>query len=289
MDMVKTAWQIIAGVYCLRYALYGKQWGHGGGLYKIIFGIAGLLLLAAIVRNNAWIALSILFIGILPYKQTIIWLSKQIALKGLKDLGRAWGVKPSFDSKNGLFQVRMENPEGGDCRMWAGNVITEARSLHPGVRTTQKYYMLAFVLKLQKPSPFQCSIMKGWSSPKYFEKEWRHTTTMQGGMFALNMGGLLAEGDDTGGKAVELASYASLPDERFGSFTVMGTEEEKFHSVFSGETLEEFFDSAFSTLQYEMNVTPTSVNIYTIYCGGQIQKRNMDFLQKLSVRIESMA
>jgi hypothetical protein len=144
--------------------------------------------------------------------------------------------------------------------------------------------MLGFVVRLDREPAFRCALTKGWNAPKYHEKEWRENTTMQGEVFAMSMGDLLVEGGrETGGSVERLAEQPNVEDGRFQRFHALRCDNpEAFGRVFQGELLDEFFASAYQTMQYELNVTPTSVNIYTTYCGPEHARRNAEFLERLA-------
>lgn len=93
----------------------------------------------------------------------------------------------------------------------------------------------------------------------------------------------------TGGDPEALQDYDLSRDELFYPlYKIRETRQDFFDQVFAGELLDDFFTSAFSTLSYEMNLTPSSVNIYVPYCGIELVKRHMDYLKKLAIRIQAL-
>lgn len=273
------AWRIAlatVGMVWLRTVLYTVQWGHGGAIKKIL----GLIICGVLIwplaefspDSHAWL-LAAGAIWLFPYRQLAIAMLRRTTVAAARRLALEWGT--TLKESGDLWEASAEN-------RWMGNVLTRARSLHPGVSTAQTYYMLGFSVRLVAPPSFQCSIMKGWSDPKYFAVEWRETTTLQGEVFAMSFGQTLDDGGrKTGGDPAELAEW-ELPDPRFGSFFVRGSGREQFDRVFTGELLDVFFGCAALAAQFEMNVTPTSVNIYTVYGAHPMQRRNVDFLQRLA-------
>lgn len=161
------------------------------------------------------------------------------------------------------------------------------RSLHPSVRTSLTYRRWATVIRLPGASRFTCSIMRGLSSPKYHTSEWRENTTIQGQMMSLPMGTTLAEGGrDTGASTELLAGHEPTTDDGFAKlFTVTTNDPDAFDAAFSGQILEQFLKTALQTLQYELNVTPTSVNIYTTLSKGDVQAANLAFLERLAAAV----
>ena len=276
------AWRIalaLVGLIWLRTVIYTVQWAHGGIIKKFIgIVICGLLIwpLADFSpASHVWL-LAAGVIWLFPYRQLAVAILKSTTVAAARRLAREWGT--TLEEHGDLW-------DASAGKRWIGNVLTRARSLHPGVSTTQTYYMLGFSVKLDSPPPFQCSIMRGWADPKYFASEWRETTTMQGEVFALSLGSLMNEGDrKTGGDPAALANW-ELADPRFQHFVAKGTDRESFDEVFAGKLLEAFVECASQTVQFELNVTPTSVNIYTIYVAYARQKRNADFLQQLAEKL----
>lgn len=279
------AWRItlaIVGLVWLRTVLYAVQWGHGGAIKKVLgLVICGVLIwpLAEFSPDSrAWL-LAAGAIWLFPYRQLAIAILKRTTVAAARRLAQEWGT--TLKERGDLWEASAEN-------RWMGNVLTHARSLHPDVSTAQTYYMLAFSVRLDAPPPFLCSIMRGWSDPKYFAAEWRETTTLQGEVLAMSFGQMLDEdGRKTGGDPAVLADW-ELPDSRFGSFFVKGSGREPFDRVFMGE-LDVFFGCAALAAQFELNVTPTSVNIYTVYGAYPMQKRNADFLQRLAGQLSTPA
>lgn len=274
------------GLLWLRGALYSKRWGHGGPFVAGIQGVLGVALCAPLwiyaPAARVWLAAGAGLL-LLPWKQMALLLMERRIRKGLQAFAVEWGTEVEEESEGELVRVVRPGADGVR-KAWVGNVLTHVRSLHPGVSTQQTYRMLAFVVRLDEPPAFRCALTKGWSEPTYHEKEWRENTTMQGQMFAMSMGDLLTEGArETGGSVEELTEEPALEDERFEPFyTVRCDDAEAFARTFSGDLLEEFFGCAFQAVQFECNVTPTSVNAYSIYMGEKEQRRNLDFLDRLA-------
>ena len=269
------------GFILLRQVVYPISWGHSS-ISRLIASVVGVLLvrpLAGYSNAGFWLCVIGLILAWFPYVGLFLGLLSWSTESGLRQLAEE--QNRSFSKADGLFQVEKTPKEP----IWIGNVLTKARSLHPSVDREETYYMLAFVVELPSPPPLQCSLMKGWSSPKYFEREWRHSTMLRGDTLALSVDAFM-DGDsksrETGGKTAELSDFdAREHDERFAPFVALVNNREQFEKLFSGEFLEEFFSSAFSSLQFEFNMTPTSINIYTTYCGYETQKQNCELLSKL--------
>lgn len=149
--------------------------------------------------------------------------------------------------------------------------------------------MLAFVIELERQPPFLCSLMIGWEKPRYFEREWRATHVIQGEFLALPFGDIGLESDRgrvTGGRVADLAPYDDLPFEMPHGLVALGTAPSAFNDTLNGELLQQFRRLAVQTYPYELNVTPSSVNIYTTYCGSDVQLANQTFLESLARRLE---
>ena len=276
-------WRIalgVAGLVVLRQAIYAKVWGHGRWLRTALGVLAGAALVVPALRFNLGTQIPMAVLGILlgiPYRALVIRIGSRSTRRGLMRLAATRGTQ-CVEEEDELFGFRTEG-------LWAGNVITHVRSLHPGVRTQQRFYMLAFSVPLTTEPPFCASMMKGWQSPKYHERQWRTTTVMQGAMMSLSLGALREGGEVTGSDVADLANVSGLVDERFEGLNVMASDAEAFAATFEGEMLEPLFASAYSVLQYEMNVTKTCVNIYTTYCGPAVQQRHVEFLETLARRL----
>jgi len=290
------AWRIalvIIGLLFIRRYLYKKYWGHGGFLGRLVGIVIGLAFFIPLYRFDPQVALIMLAAGsvlFLPFGSYMKWKLKKETVKGLQQIASEWNMPFIDDSESGLFHTKKIENENEHSTMWIGNVGFHMRSIHPAVRTEETYWRLAFVIRLDALPPFQCSLIKGYTNPSYFEREWRKSTTIKGEMTMLNHGEMLEDDHgtrSTGGKVDTLQEYDSLDDRRWEQFHgLSGTHQERFIQVFSREILEDFFLSASSSPQYEMNITPTSLNILTFYCRGDVQKRHLQFLIRLKERLQ---
>ena len=273
------------GFTILRQVVYPSIWGHSGSS-RIASALVGVLLVRPLAGHSA-AGTALAIVGLLlcwfPYVQLFMGLLSWSTQSGLRQLAKE--REQAFATQDdGLFEMQ----KVAKSPIWVGNVLTKARSIHPASDREETYYMMAFVASLSAPPPFECSLMKGWSSPRYHEKEWRISTIMQGDTLSLTLEDFETKDKsrETGGQTEELKDYDVLArDERFAPFTALVKGEEEFEELFTGEFLEEFFESAFSSLQFEFNVTPTSVNIYTTYVGYETQKLNFELLLKLAQRL----
>jgi hypothetical protein len=167
--------------------------------------------------------------------------------------------------------------------------LTHKGSIDPAVKRAEVGYMLAFVIELDHEPPFQCSLMIGWEKPRYFEREWRATHVIHGEFLSLPFGevGLASDrGRATGGTVSKLEPYVTMPDNLSGKVAAIGTSPDWFARVFTPELLARFFEVATRTYPYELNVTPSSVNIYTTYCDAEVQQANLELLEELAARLE---
>lgn len=273
------AWRIALaaiGLLLLRGVLFSPQWGHGGPLRRLFGAAVCLLLVSPLVTRHpgsAWVLVPVAAVWLFPFQWLVLGALRRAGLAGGRLIARQWDAPLKTDGD--LWEVVQ-----GDRARWMGNVLTRVRSLHPGVAAQKTYYMLAFSLKLAAPPPVLCSIMRGWTSPKYYDSEWRQTTMMQGDFVGLSLGDALHEGKiPTGGSASALRRV-DAPDPRLGGFTaVAASDAAAFAALFSGALLDVLLDAASRTFQFEMNVTPTTVNVYTTYCGPAAQKAIVVFLE----------
>ncbi len=281
----------LLGLLLVRGFIYPRGWGHRGILHVLV-ALLGVALTVPLIRYSSFglvIAFGAAPIMLLPYRDFAVGYLKARARAGLRQLAERWDTELIEEPESGRWDVVVER---NGAKTWVGNVLTHQKSIHPGVRKSETGYMLAFVTELKQPAPFQCSLLVGWERPRYFEQEWRATQVMQGDYLALAFGDLLADterGRTTGGKVEDLATFSDLPETSLRSFSVIGTHQGEFARVFTNDFIDEFVAVAARTYPYELNVTPSSVNIYTTYCDAEVQKANIDFLEKLMARLEPTA
>jgi|GEM_PF-2174727 len=279
----------LVGLLLLRGFLYPRGWGHRsiGTVLLAVIGAALTFPLAGYSRTGLLIVLAAAPVLLFPYRKLAIAYMKARTRSGLLQLAQRWGTELREDPDSGRWDV-VRQRDGG--RAWVGNVLTRQGSIHPGVKRKRTGYMLAFVIELDREPPFQCSLMIGWEKPRYFEREWRATHVIQGDFLSLPFGELGLERDrgrPTGGALAALAPYESVPEISARGFTAIGTQPQEFARVFNGDLLGEFLRVARRTYPYELNVTPSSVNIYTTYCDAEVQGSNVEFLERLAARLES--
>lgn len=279
----------LVGLLLLRGFLYPRGWGLRsiGSVLLAVIGAALTLPLASYSRTGLVIVLIAAPVLLFPYRKLAIAYMKARTRSGLRQLAQRWGTELHEDPDSGRWEVIRQRDRG---KAWVGNVLTRQGSIHPGVKRKRTGYMLAFVIELDREPSFQCSLMIGWEKPRYFEREWRATHVIQGDFLSLPFGELGLESDrgrPTGGALAALAPYESVPEISARGFTAIGTQPQQFARVFNGDLLGEFLRVARRTYPYELNVTPSSVNIYTTYCDAEVQKSNVDFLEKLAARLES--
>lgn len=280
----------LLGLLLLRGFLYPRGWGHRsiGSVLLAVIGAALTLPLLSYGRSGLVIVLVAAPLLLFPYRRLAIAYMKARTRSGLRQLARRWGTEMREDPESGRWEV-VRDHKGQTA--WVGNVLTRQGSIHPGVKRKRIGYMLAFVIELNQEPPFQCSLMIGWDKPRYFEREWRATHVIQGDFLSLPFGELGLESDrgrPTGGAVTALAPYEDVREISSLGFTAVGTQVEQFARVFDGDTLVEFLRVARRTYPYELNVTPSSVNIYTTYCDAEVQRSNVEFLEKLAARLESV-
>jgi hypothetical protein len=221
-----------------------------------------------------------------PYRLLAVRYMKRRARAGLRRLAKYWGTVVREDKRTGRWDV-VRDVDGRAA--WVGNVLTHKGSIDPAVKRAEVGYMLAFVIELEHEPPFQCSLMVGWEKPRYFEREWRATHVIHGEFLSLPFGdvGLASDrGRATGGVVSRLEPYMAMPDNLGGKVAAIGTNADRFAEVFTPELLRRFFEVATRTYPYELNVTPSSVNIYTTYCDGEVQQANLAFLEELAAELE---
>ncbi len=246
-----------------------------------------MLPLAGYSSTGLTIAIVAAAIVLFPYRALAIRYMKARTRAGMIQLAERWGTRLREDPQTGRWDVVGELD---GRKAWVGNVLTHKGSIDPAVKRSEVGYMLAFVIELEHEPPFQCSLMIGWEKPRYFEREWRATHVIHGEYLSLPFGelGLASDrGRATGGTVARLEPYVTLPADLDRKVAAIGTNPGEFARVFTPETLAEFSDVAVRTYPYELNVTPTSVNIYTTYCDADALRANLDFLEKLAARLQT--
>lgn len=278
----------LIGMLLVRSFLYPSGWRRRSvvsGLWGLI-GIALVFPLARYSSAGLTIAIGGAAIVLFPYRVLAVRYMKARTRSGLRRLAESWGSEVREDSRTGRWDV-VRDVDGRTA--WVGNVLTHKGSIDPAVKRAEVGYMLAFVIELEHEPPFQCSLMIGWEKPRYFEREWRATHVIHGEFLSLPFGevGLASDrGRATGGAVTKLEPYETMPDNLGGEVAAIGTSPDRFAQVFTTELLGRFSEIATRTYPYELNVTPSSVNIYTTYCDTEVQQANLGFLEELAARLE---
>lgn len=279
----------LIGLLIVRGFLYPRGWRRRSlatGLWAVI-GLALTLPLASYGRPGLVAAIVATLTVLFPYRRLAVSYMKARTRSGLRQLARRWGTKLRVDPQTGRWDV-VRDADG--ARAWVGNVLTRKGSIDPAVKRSEVGFMLAFVIELDREPPFQCSLMIGWEKPRYFEREWRATHVIQGDFLSLPFGdvGLASDrGRATGGLATRLSPYVQLPDDLGKKVAAIGTNPGAFARVFSPELLSRFSDVASRTFPYELNVTPSSINIYTTYCDAEVQQANLALLEAIAAELEA--
>jgi hypothetical protein len=278
----------LVGTLLVRSFVYPRGWRRRsvvGALWAII-GVALVLPLARHGSAGLTIALAGAAIVLFPYRMLAVRYMKARTRAGLRRLAGRWATHVQEDPRTGRWDV-VRDIDGHAA--WVGNVLTHKGSIDPAVKRAEVGYMLAFVIELDHEPPFQCSLMIGWEKPRYFEREWRATHVIHGEFLSLPFGevGLASDrGRATGGAISKLEPYVTMPDNLSGKVAAIGTSPDWFARVFTSELLARFFEVATRTYPYELNVTPSSVNIYTTYCDAAVQQANLELLEELTARLE---
>ena len=296
---MELTWKIalaLIGLLFARNLLYVKTWGHGGAKKKLIGVLIGGACLYPLVQYNdtgVTIAVIAAVIILTPYRRILMALFLRKTRKSLQKLAAEYGAESlsikvpdhSLQPNQELFTIRGTGGTG-QHPFWIGNVLTEARSIHPSVKTSQMYYMMCFVVELKTAPSFQCAIFRGFSNPKFFNEQWRYTSMMQGGMVSLDMSETMREHKKpTGGDASLLTLYKPDYDTRFQNMQVITDNEAAFDLFFDADLRDKFFESANTNLQYEFDITPSSVVIYTTYCSYEVQKNHIELLLEIAGRL----
>ncbi len=277
----------LIGLFLIRGLVYPRSW-TGRTIPNVLFAVVGAALLVPLATSGGIgpvVVLAAAVLALFPYRRVAVAFLKARTRQGLKSLADRWDTVLEEDAESGRWEV--ERKVDGR-RMWVGNVLTHKGAIDPRVRRKETAYMLAFVIELEREPPFLCSLMIGWEKPRYFEREWRATHVIHGEFLALPFGDIGLESDRgraTGGQIADLAPY-DLPAELPRGLVAVGTEPEAFARTIDHDLLRQFGELAVQTYPYELNVTPSSVNIYTTYCGPEVQLANLRFIEALARRLD---
>ncbi|UCC73193.1 MAG: hypothetical protein JSV86_01100 [Gemmatimonadota bacterium] len=279
----------LIGLLLVRGFLYPSGWRRRS-LVSALWALIGIALTFPLATHSS---VGLIITGIaastllFPYRVLAVRYMKTRTRSGLRQLARRWGTRLQEDPRTGRWQVVRELD---GRKSWVGNVLTHKGSIDPAVRRKEVGFMLAFVRELDREPPFLCSLMIGWEKPRYFEREWRATHVIHGEFLSLPFGDVgLADdrGRATGGVASRLEPLVALPADLERKVAAIGANPDAFARVFTAETLERFFQVATRTYPYELNVTPSSVNIYTTYCDAEAQLANLGFLEHLVAKLKA--
>ena len=283
----------LIGLLLVREFVYPRGWAgrRVGSAILAIIGIALVMPLAS--YEQAGIAatlaatLAATVFALFPYRTLAARLLERRTRVGLRALAEDWGTVLNENKTTGRWDVARE--VDGRTK-WVGNVLTHKGSIDPSVRKKEVGYMLAFVIELEREPPFQCSLMVGWDRPRYFEREWRATHVIQGEHLSLPFGEIGLEDDRgraTGGVIDRLEPFTRADDRGDRKLSALGTEPAAFARLFDADLLDSFGRVSSQTYPYELNVTPTSVNIYTTYCAPDVQRANIKLLERVARRLEA--
>jgi hypothetical protein len=281
----------LVGLFLVRGFFYPRGWA-GRTVPSALFAVIGLALtlpLARYSQTGLAIAVAAAVIALFPYRTLAVRFLKARTRAGLRALAREWGSRVVEEKLTGRWDV---NREIDGKKMWVGNVLTHKGSIDPKVRRKEVGYMLAFVSELKQEPRFLCSLMIGWEKPRYFEREWRATHVIQGPFLSMPFGDLGLERDRgraTGGVLPRLGRFEELDGLASLRCVALGTNRDEFARVFNGDILDKLAHVASQTFPYELNVTPTSLNIYTTYCNHEVLMANVELLEELGRRLESQA
>jgi len=298
------AWRVvaaIAGLGILRSAVYRKRWNHGARFWMFAGAVFGAALLTPLWNGvpdaRPWLVVLGLP-ALFPWHALYARLLERSTRRGLTALAEEWGSAAVEDPELGLFTAERppgesgESGESGDPRRreaWVGNALTEIRSLHPAVATRDTERSLAVVVRLEREPALECALVRGRDRFRYHSREWRVDHAAQGAVFGMSMGDLLTEGfRETGGAVDRLGPVDGLADidPRLAEFhTILASDDDAFRHTFAGNLLDDLLDLAPFISPFELNVTPTSVNILTGYNGEEAQRRCVALLDRLAEKL----
>ncbi len=282
------------GLFSLRMALHHSNSVDQRLLYMSTAFVAAFALFFPLLSFGleGGVTLLILTVTILfPYKQFFISILERMTRNGVKKLAQKVKGKYLYNKETGFFTLtRAQNGH----KIWIGNVLNQIGSLDKKIRIQSSYYMLAFVVRLNKDPGLNCSILKGWPSPRFHDSEYRSRARLVQGSFSISPKDSQNSSERITGGDSRLLHDCLTPtknegNNQYGLFgRILNNNNNMFESIFSGEVYDALIDCASHSPFYEVNITPSSINIYTTLCNYDIQKINMDFLFLLSDAISAI-
>jgi hypothetical protein len=288
MDYLLRVPVALVGLLFVRAFLYPRGWGKrsiGSALFAVI-GVGLVFPLAGYSPTGSVLALGGSVALLLPYRSLAVRYMKARTRAALRALAGRWNTVLDEDARNGRWDVVREDR---GRKTWVGNVLTHQGSVDPGVRRKQVGYMLAFVRELAEEPPFQCSLMIGWEKPRYFEREWRATHVIQGEFLSLAFGeiGLTQDRGRATGGIVSRLRPLDPPAGAPPNLQMLGTNPAEFARIFTPELVQELSRVARRTHPWELNVTPSSLSIYTTYCDREALDANLELVEKIGSRLST--
>ncbi len=274
------------GLISLRVTLQQQATTKPGSLYLAVTFIAASALffpLLSFGQPGAYILLLLTVVILLPYKQIFIYFLERTTRTGIKKLAYNINGRYLYNKRTGFFTLTHTHAKH-KLKLWVGNVLNQIGSMDKQVHIKSRYYMLAFVVRLPQKSNFNCSILKGWPAPRFHDSEYRVRSRLIQGCYSITADDINNSNERlTGGNSQQLQD-CTIPREKndhhqYALFNrVMNNNNDIFETLFSGELYDQLLDCASHSPYYEVNITPSSINIYTTLCNYEVQKVNMNFL-----------
>ena len=283
------------GLINLRFAMHQNSIASQRKLFMATAFVAAFALFFPLLSfgiSGGSILIGLTVVLLFPYKQTLIWFLERTARNGVRKLSREVKGKYLYNSASRFFTFT--HVEDGH-KIWVGNVLNRMGSLEQQVTAESRYYMLAFVLRLEQPPTFNCSLLKGWAAPRFHDEEYRSRTRLLKGSFTIcKQDQHSTQERVTQGNCKQLedhydpaSNHTRHKDPRYKLFSrILSNNREEFETLFSGEAYDTLINCASHSQYYELNITPTSINIYTTLCNYEVQKFNMDLLVMLGQSIK---
>ncbi|VAW79148.1 hypothetical protein MNBD_GAMMA12-402 [hydrothermal vent metagenome] len=274
------------GLISLRVTLQRNGTIKPNSLYLAITFVAASALIFPLLsfgQTGAYTLLLLTVTILFPYKQSLIYLLERTTRTGVKKLAHNINGKYLYNKHTGFFTLTHTQAKH-KLKLWVGNVLNQIGSMDKQVNIKSHYYMLAFVIRLSEKSNFNCSILKGWPSPRFHNSEYRVRSRLIKGCYSISTDDISKSNERlTGGNSQQLQDCiipkANNDHDQYALFSrVMNNNNDIFESIFSGELYDQLLDCASHSPYYEVNITPTSINIYTTLCNYEVQKVNMNFL-----------
>ncbi len=254
---------------------------------SLVYALIGAALIALLWRYG-WIGLLcsalLLLLFFIPYRSVFQYLLYRLNRNALRAFAQQTHGK--FEEHlSGLYTLQTQV---NGHEVWVGNVLNAVHSRHATRHRDRTEPMLALVISLEFECVLHCSMTRGWHAPRYYHQEFRKSRSLVGGVFRMNIGSSHAS-EGTGENVDDLHLYSNPADSRFTIFYHIATNNTVlFEKLFNHELLIKLTELVSDLPQFELNLRPGSINIYTNLCNLSALQEYLKFLLYLKEHLRLM-